>query len=96
VGARGIVLEYPRWISMAAISLKLPEDLLEASGRYADALRLTRAAYIRKALEQMNRETRARLRARRLREASRKVRGESMRVNAEFAAIERDLDAQAR
>ena len=48
---------------MAAISLKLPEELLEASGRYADALRLTRAAYIRRALEQMNRETRARLRA---------------------------------
>ncbi len=30
---------------MSAISLKLPEDLLAASGRYADALRLTRAAY---------------------------------------------------
>ena len=78
---------------MAAISLKLPEDLLDAAGRYAGALRLTRAAYIRRALEQMNRETRARLRARRLREASRKVRGESMRVNAEFAAIEKDVRA---
>ena len=78
---------------MAAISLKLPEELLKASGRYADALRLTRAEYIRRALEQMNRETRARLRAGRLRDASLKVRGESMRVNAEFAAIERDLDA---
>ena len=78
---------------MAAISLKLPEDLLAAAGRCADALRLTRAAYIRRALEQMNRETRARLRARRLREASRKVRGESMRVNAEFAAIEKDVRA---
>ena len=78
---------------MAAISLKLPEDLLEASGRCADALRLTRAAYMRRALEEMNRETRAGLRARRLRDASRKVRGESMRVNAEFAAVERDVDA---
>jgi hypothetical protein len=77
---------------MAAISLKLPEDLLEASGRCAAALRLTRAEYIRRALEEMNRETRARLRDRRLRDASRKVRGESMRVNAEFAAIERDVD----
>jgi len=77
---------------MAAISLKLPADLLEASGRCADALRLTRAAYMRRALEEMNRETRALLRARRLRDASRKVRGESMRVNAEFAAIEHDVD----
>ena len=88
-----IIREYLRGISIVAISLKLPEDLLEASGRYADALRLTRAEYIRRALEQMNRETRARLRARRLREASHKVRGESLRVNAEFAAIERDVDA---
>ena len=53
----------------------------------------TRAEYIRRALEQMNRETRARLRARRLRDASHKVRGENLRVNAEFAAIERDVDA---
>lgn len=41
----------------------------------------------------MNRETRAEVRARRLAEVSRKVRGESMRVNAEFAAVERDPDA---
>ena len=41
----------------------------------------------------MNRETRARLRARRLRDASHKARGENLRVNAEFAAIERDVDA---
>jgi predicted transcriptional regulator len=78
---------------MSAISLKLPDDLLEAAGRCADALQLTRAEYIRRALEQANRDTRARLRARRLREASRKVRGESLRVNEEFAAIERDVDA---
>ena len=78
---------------MAAISLKLPEDLLEASGRCADALRLTRAEYMRRAIEQMNRETHARLRARRLGDASRKVRGESMLVNAEFEAVEQDIDA---
>jgi len=78
---------------MSAISLKLPEHLLKASGRCAEALRLTRAEYIRRALVQMNRDTRARLRAGRLRDASRKVRSESMRVNAEFAAIERDVDA---
>jgi hypothetical protein len=48
---------------------------------------------IRRAVERMNRETRADLRARRLAEISRKVRGESMRVNAGFARIERDPDA---
>jgi metal-responsive CopG/Arc/MetJ family transcriptional regulator len=78
---------------MGAISLKLPDDLLEVSGRCAEALRLSRAEYIRRAIEQMNRETRNRLRAKRLAEVSRKVRKESMRVNAEFAAIERDPDA---
>lgn len=40
-----------------------------------------------------HRETRARLRAKRLAEASQKVRKESMRVNTEFAAIERGPDA---
>jgi len=78
---------------MAAISLKLPADLLEAAGQCAEALQLTRAEYIRRALEQMNRATRDRQRARRLRDASRKARGESMRVNAEFAAVEQDVDA---
>jgi len=43
---------------MSAISLKLPDDLLEASNRCAVALKLSRAAYIRRAVERMNRETR--------------------------------------
>ena len=78
---------------MSAISLKLPDDLLEASKHCAVALRLSRAAYIRRAVEHMNRETQARLRARRLADASRRVRAESMKVNAEFAAVERAPDA---
>ena len=78
---------------MGAISLKLPEDLLETSGQCAGALKLSRAEYIRRAIERMNRETRARVRAKRMAEASRKVRKESMRVNAEFAPAERDPDA---
>ena len=78
---------------MSAISLKLPDDLLEVSTRCAVALRLSRAAYIRRAVERMNRETQARLRARRLADASRRVRAESMKVNAEFAAVERAPDA---
>lgn len=78
---------------MGAISLKLPDDLLEASGRCAEALQMSRAEHIRRAIERMNRETHAQLRARRLAEVSRKVREESIRVNAEFAAIEQDPDA---
>jgi len=78
---------------MPAISLKLPESLLEASRRCAGALGLSRAEYIRRAIERMNQETRSQLRARRLAEVSRKVRKASMRVNAEFAAVEHDSDA---
>ena len=78
---------------MPAISLKIPEDLLATSGRCAAALQLSRAEYIRRALERMNHDTRGRLRADRLRAASHRVRLDSMRVNAEFDAIEGDVDA---
>jgi hypothetical protein len=78
---------------MGAISLKLPEDVLEASRRCADTFHLSRAAYIRRAVERMNRQTQALVQARRLTEASKKVRKESMRVNREFSAFERDPDA---
>jgi len=81
---------YTGKIYMAAISLKLPDDLLETSSDCAAALKLPRSEYIRRAIDRMNRETRAQLRAQRLAEASRRVRDESMRVNAEFAAFEYD------
>ena len=47
----------------------------------------------RRALERMTRDTQARMRTDRLRAASHRVRQDSMRVNAEFDAIERDVDA---
>ncbi len=78
---------------MRSIALKLPDELLEDSARLAQRLRVTRAEYIRIAIQRMNRKTTARLRAERLAEVSRRVRDESMKVNAEFAAIERDADA---
>jgi len=78
---------------MESISLKLPEKLLAASDRCARALGIPRAEYIRRAVEQMNRDAEARARAERMARVSRKVRKESMRVNADFASIERDPDA---
>ncbi len=78
---------------MGAISLKIPDELMEASRRCAAAMKIPRAEYIRRALERMNREIDAELRAKRLTEASKKVRKESMKGNAEFAAIETDPDA---
>ncbi len=78
---------------MDAISLKLPAELLETSDRCARALGIPRAEYIRRAIERMNREAEASARSVRLAAASRKVRRESMRVNSDFAAVERDPDA---
>ena len=78
---------------MKTISLNLPEHVLEASSKAARALGLSRAAYIRRAVERMNHAIEARQRAERMAQASKKCRAESMRVNAEFAAIERDPDA---
>jgi metal-responsive CopG/Arc/MetJ family transcriptional regulator len=78
---------------MESISLKLPEDLLKMSDRYAKNLGIPRAEYIRRALERMNREAEAVARAERMARASRRVRKESMRVNAEFARLRPDPDA---
>ena len=78
---------------MESISLKLPAELLEISARCARALGIPRAEYIRRAIERMNCEAETRARAERMARASRKVRKESMRVNAEFAATEHDPDA---
>jgi metal-responsive CopG/Arc/MetJ family transcriptional regulator len=76
-----------------SIALKLPEDLMEESGRLAETLCISRAEYIRIAIRRLNRKTAARIRADRLAELSKRVREESMKVNADFAAIERDPDA---
>lgn len=78
---------------MTTLSLRLPDELLHEVDSSAEHLHLPRAAYVRKALEQMNATVSAEQRRRRLMEASLKVRGESMRVNEEFSAIEDAPDA---
>ncbi len=78
---------------MPTIALNVPDELLVESGRIAERLQVSRAEYIRLAIARMNRRTAAKLRAERLMLVSKRVRDESMRVNAEFAAIERDPDA---
>ena len=78
---------------MEALSLNLPEDLFEESAQCAEAMKMTRTAYVRREIEQMNHETRAQIRSQRLTLASPNVRKESKRVNREFAAIDRDLNA---
>ena len=78
---------------MKAVSIKLPDELVAKSKEYADTLSISRAEYFRKAIENMNKEIGDILRTNRIKKASQKVREESMRINAEFAAIEKDPDA---
>ena len=78
---------------MKAVSIKLPDELVAKSKEYADTLSISRAEYIRRAIENMNKEIGDILRTNRIKKASQKVREESMRINAEFAAIEKDPDA---
>jgi hypothetical protein len=80
-------------ISMKAILLKLPNELVEAGDTCANRLGISRAEYIRRAIDRMNHETARAERARALVNASKKVRAESARVNAEFDAIEEDVKA---
>lgn len=77
---------------MNAISMRLPDDLLRELDRRAAQLKLSRTAYIRAAVQAMNRAVDERRRKARIRGASLRVRGESLRVNAEFSRIEHAPD----
>lgn len=78
---------------MATLSLRLSESLLKTADRRARELHVTRAEYIRRAIELENMDASNRQRRQRMLEASRRVRASSMRVNAEFDAIEDAPDA---
>ncbi len=73
---------------MTAILLKLPEELLLKSGKSATVLNLSRAEYIRRAIDRMNRLVEAHRKSKRLAEVSLRIRAESLRINAEFDALE--------
>ncbi len=75
---------------MRSISLNLPDVLLSVSTRCAEALGITRAEYIRRAIEDLNVRSETELRAQRLADCSRRVRAESLAVLQEFG--EADLD----
>lgn len=75
---------------MRSISLNLPEDLLSHTSRCAEALGITRAEYIRRAIEDLNHRSEATPHAQRLADCSRRVRAEGLAVLQEFS--EADLD----
>lgn len=75
---------------MGLITLRLPEELLKKTDKFAEEGHLSRAEYVRKALEKMNRSMMAERIAGQIKKASLKVRAESMTVNAEFGMVEHD------
>lgn len=78
---------------MASVSIRLPESLLAEADQRAHAMNIPRAEYIRRAIEAENHDMHARESRARLMQASRRVRRSSMRINAEFDAIEGQPDA---
>ncbi len=73
---------------MATISLRISDALLTEVTQHSKEMHIPRTEYIRKSLVIMNRQTELEIRRKRMMEASRRVREESMRVNAEFDAME--------
>jgi metal-responsive CopG/Arc/MetJ family transcriptional regulator len=73
---------------MGLITLRLSEDLLKKTDKFAEDGHLSRAEYVRKALEKMNRSMMAERMDRQIKRASLKVRAESMAVNDEFSQVE--------
>ena len=73
---------------MATISIRIQDDDLEELNKRSRALHIPRAEYVRQAVIAMNKQVDRELRKKRISDASRRVRKESMRVNAEFDAME--------
>ncbi len=73
---------------MSTLSIRLPDSLVKEADLRAKALRIPRSEYVRLAISHMNREVAAEERRKRLRSLSERVREESMRVCAEFDAVE--------
>ena len=73
---------------MTTISLRIPDKLLTEVTQYSKEMNIPRTEYIRKSLIEMNHQMELKIRRKRLMDASRRVREESMKVNAEFDAME--------
>ena len=76
---------------MTTISIRLPENILNEVDRIAKDLNVPRTEYLRRAILSMNRKVMEDRRRARIMILSRRVRKESLRVNAEFSEVEHDL-----
>lgn len=75
---------------MITISIRLPDNVLNEVDKIAKDLNVPRTAYLRQAILSMNSKVREERRRARVMKLSRRVRKESMRINAEFIEVEHD------
>jgi predicted transcriptional regulator len=75
---------------MTTISIRLPDNVLNEVDKIAKDLNVPRTAYLRQAILTMNSKVKEERRRARVMKLSRRVRKESMRINAEFSEVEHD------
>lgn len=75
------------------VTINIPDNILLEADKNATSLHMKRSEYIRKALEDLNKQILKNQRYVRLQYLSKLVRDESMRANAEFEEIEHDPEA---
>ena len=75
---------------MTTISIRLPDNVLNEVDKIAKDLNVPRTAYLRQAILSMNSKVKEDRRRARVMKLSRRVREESMRINAEFSEVEHD------
>jgi predicted transcriptional regulator len=75
---------------MTTISIRLPDNVLNEVDKIAKDLNVPRTAYLRQAILTMNSKVKEDRRRARVIKLSRRVRKESMRINAEFSEVEHD------
>ena len=75
-------------INMSALTVRLPNNVIDEVNSRAKKLHITRSEYIRKSIENMNKKLQQQERKDRIIRASKLVRKESMIVNSEFSKVE--------
>lgn len=75
---------------MSALTIRLPDNVMDELDKRAQKLHITRSAYIRKSIETMNKKMQEEEKRTKLIETSKRVRKESILINSEFSKVEYD------
>jgi predicted transcriptional regulator len=75
---------------MTTISIRLADNVLDEVDKIVKDLNVPRTAYLRQAILAMNSKIKEERRRARVIKLSKRVRKESMRINAEFSEVEHD------